>query len=72
VSFTALNAAFLKDFILHINPSGSPAQGKAIIGKRMPRREENYQIMGIVFLVNNKQRRCGNYPFMESLFAMIC
>jgi hypothetical protein len=31
VSFSGLNAAFLKNFILHINPSGSPAQGKAII-----------------------------------------
>jgi hypothetical protein len=31
VSFSGLDAALLKDFMLHINPSGSPAQGKAII-----------------------------------------
>jgi site-specific recombinase XerD len=31
VSFSGLDAVFLKDFILYINPSGSPAQGKAII-----------------------------------------
>ena len=31
VSFQELDAALLKDFILQINPSGSPSQGKAII-----------------------------------------
>lgn len=31
LSFLELDAALLKDFILHTNPSGSPAQGKAII-----------------------------------------
>jgi site-specific recombinase XerD len=30
-SFQELDAALLKDFILHTNPSGSPAQSKAII-----------------------------------------
>ena len=31
ISFSQLDPALLKNFILHINPSGSPAQGKAII-----------------------------------------
>lgn len=31
VFYSQLDAALLKDFILHTNPSGSPAQGKAII-----------------------------------------
>lgn len=30
-SFQELNAALLKDFIMHTNPCGSPSQGKAII-----------------------------------------